>query len=93
MKRLILTAPLFAVAIAMLNVSSFKVLWLYVSWFNQVLATFTFFTIAHFLRHHITVTDLTRTDVPPTIVDGSMHQHLGLVTGCQEQGSSQEDSI
>jgi len=42
---------LFAVAIAMLNVSSFKVLWLYVSWFNQVLATFTFFTIAHFLRH------------------------------------------
>ena len=50
-KRLILTAPLFAVAIAMLNVSSFKVLWLYVSWFNQVLATFTFFTIAHSLRH------------------------------------------
>ena len=44
-KRLLLTAPLFAVAIAMLNVSSFKVLWLYVSWFNQVLATFTFFTI------------------------------------------------
>ena len=35
----------------MLNVSSFKVLWLYVSWFNQVLATFTFFTIAHYLRH------------------------------------------
>lgn len=50
-KRLILTAPLFAVAIAMLGISSFKVLWLYVSWFNQVLATFTFFTIAHFLRH------------------------------------------
>lgn len=50
-KRLILTAPLFAVAIAMLSVGSFKVLWLYVSWFNQVLATFTFFTIAHFLRH------------------------------------------
>lgn len=51
LNRLILTAPLFAVAIAMLNVSSFKVLWLYVSWLNQVLATFTFFTIAHFLRH------------------------------------------
>ena len=50
-KRLILTAPLFAIAIAMLNISSFKVLWLYVSWFNQVLATFTFFTIAHFLKH------------------------------------------
>ena len=49
-KRLLLTAPLFAVAIAMLNVSSFKVLWLYVSWFNQVLATFTFYTIAHYLR-------------------------------------------
>lgn len=53
LNRLILTAPLFAVAIAMLNVSSFKVLWLYVSWLNQVLATFTFFTIAHFLRHRI----------------------------------------
>ena len=50
-KRLLLTIPLFAVAIVMLNVSSFKVLWLYVSWFNQVLSTFTFFTIAHFLRH------------------------------------------
>ena len=50
-KRLLLTAPLFAIAIVMLNVSSFKVLWLYVSWFNQVLATFTFFTIAHFLNH------------------------------------------
>lgn len=50
-KRLLLTAPLFAVAIAMLNVSSFKVLWLYVSWFNQVLATFTFFTITHYLHH------------------------------------------
>ena len=50
-KRLLLSAPLFAVAIVMLNVSSFKVLWLYVSWFNQVLATFTFFTIAHWLRH------------------------------------------
>lgn len=50
-KRVLLTVPLFAVAIAMLNVSSFKVLWLYVSWLNQVLATFTFFTIAHFLRH------------------------------------------
>ena len=49
--RLLLSVPLFAVAIVMLNVSSFKVLWLYVSWFNQVLATFTFFTIAHFLRH------------------------------------------
>ena len=49
--RLLLSVPLFAVAIVMLNFSSFKVLWLYVSWFNQVLATFTFFTIAHFLRH------------------------------------------
>ena len=49
--RLLLTAPLFAIAIVMLNVSSFKVLWLYVSWFNQVLSTFTFFTIAHYLNH------------------------------------------
>ena len=50
-KRLLLTAPLFAIAILMLNISSFKVLWLYVSWFNQVLATFTFFTITHYLHH------------------------------------------
>ena len=51
MRRVALSLPLFLLAVVMLNVSSFKVLWLYVSWFNQVLATFTFFTIAHFLRH------------------------------------------
>ena len=50
-RRILLSVPLFLVAVVMLNVSSFKVLWLYVSWFNQVLATFTFFTIAHWLRH------------------------------------------
>ncbi|MBR6818907.1 MAG: carbon starvation protein A [Bacteroidaceae bacterium] len=50
-RRVALSLPLFLLAVVMLNVSSFKVLWLYVSWFNQVLATFTFFTIAHFLRH------------------------------------------
>lgn len=50
-RRVLLALPLFGIAILMLNVSSFKVLWLYVSWFNQVLATFTFFTIAHYLRH------------------------------------------
>ena len=50
-RRILLAAPLFLVAILMLNVSSFKVLWLYVSWFNQVLATFTFFTITHYLHH------------------------------------------
>ena len=50
-QRVLLAVPLFLIAILMLNVSSFKVLWLYVSWFNQVLATFTFFTIAHYLRH------------------------------------------
>lgn len=49
LRRIILSIPLFALAIVMLNVSSFKVLWLYVSWFNQVLASFTFFTIAHWL--------------------------------------------
>lgn len=48
-RRILLSLPLFAVAVLMLNVSSFKVLWLYVSWFNQVLATFTFFTITHWL--------------------------------------------
>lgn len=51
LRRILLALPLFLVAIMMLNVSSFKVLWLYVSWFNQVLATFTFFTIAHYLHH------------------------------------------
>lgn len=50
-QRILLSVPLFLVAILMLNISSFKVLWLYVSWFNQVLATFTFFTIAHYLHH------------------------------------------
>lgn len=48
-RRILLSLPLFAIAVLMLNVSSFKVLWLYVSWFNQVLATFTFFTISHWL--------------------------------------------
>lgn len=48
-RRLLLALPLFLIAVLMLNVSSFKVLWLYVSWFNQVLASFTFFTIAHYL--------------------------------------------
>ena len=51
LRRILLAAPLFLIAILMLNVSSFKVLWLYVSWFNQVLATFTFFTITHYLHH------------------------------------------
>lgn len=48
-RRIMLSIPLFLIAILMLNISSFKVLWLYVSWFNQVLATFTFFTISHWL--------------------------------------------
>lgn len=52
-RRIILAAPLFLIAILMLNISSFKVLWLYVSWFNQVLATFTFFTITHYLHHRV----------------------------------------
>ena len=52
-RRIILTTPLFLLAILMLNISSFKVLWLYVSWFNQVLATFTFFTITHYLHHRV----------------------------------------
>ena len=52
-RRILLSAPLFLIAILMLNISSFKVLWLYVSWFNQVLATFTFFTITHYLHHRV----------------------------------------
>ena len=35
----------------MISIGSFKVLWLYVSWLNQVLASFTFLTIAHYLKH------------------------------------------
>lgn len=50
-QRILLSLPLFAIALMMLNISSFKVLWLYVSWLNQVLATFTFLTIAHYLKH------------------------------------------
>jgi len=53
LRRILLAAPLFLIAILMLNISSFKVLWLYVSWFNQVLATFTFFTITHYLHHRV----------------------------------------
>lgn len=53
-RRILLALPLFIVALLMINVSSFKVLWLYVSWLNQVLATFTFFTIAHYLKHRQT---------------------------------------
>lgn len=49
-RRVLLSVPLFALAIVMINVGSFKLLWLYVSWLNQVLATFTFYTIAHYLR-------------------------------------------
>ena len=49
-RRILLAAPLFVLAILMLAMN-FKVLWLYVSWFNQVLATFTFFAIAHYLHH------------------------------------------
>ena len=50
-RRLLLSLPLFAIAIAMISIGSFKVLWLYVSWLNQVLASFTFLTIAHYLKH------------------------------------------
>ena len=53
LRRILLAVPLFLIAILMLNISSFKVLWLYVSWFNQVLATFTFFTITHYLHHRV----------------------------------------
>lgn len=50
-RRLLLALPLFVVAITMISIGSFKVLWLYVSWLNQVLASFTFLTIAHYLKH------------------------------------------
>lgn len=53
LRRILLSAPLFFLAIIMLMSSNFKLLWLYVSWLNQVLATFTFLAIAHYLfRKH-----------------------------------------
>jgi len=47
-QRIALAAPLFIVAALMLAMK-FDVLWRYVSWFNQVLATFTLFAISHWL--------------------------------------------
>ncbi len=47
-RRVLLAAPLFVVAALMLAMK-FDVLWRYVSWFNQVLATFTMFSISHWL--------------------------------------------
>lgn len=46
--RIALAAPLFALAALMLAMK-FDVLWRYVSWLNQVLATFTFFSISMWL--------------------------------------------
>ncbi len=48
LRRILLAAPLFVVAALMLAMK-FDVLWRYVSWFNQVLATFTMFSISHWL--------------------------------------------
>lgn len=48
MRRILLAAPLFILA-AMMLVMKFDVLWRYVSWCNQVLATFTFFAISQWL--------------------------------------------
>lgn len=47
-RRILLAAPLFFLA-AMMLAMKFDVLWRYVSWLNQVLATFTFFSIAMWL--------------------------------------------
>lgn len=47
-RRILLAAPLFILA-AMMLVMKFDVLWRYVSWCNQVLATFTFFAISQWL--------------------------------------------
>lgn len=48
-QRILLASPLFILAGLMLAMK-FDVLWRYVSWLNQVLATFTFFAISHWLR-------------------------------------------
>lgn len=47
--RILLSAPVFVAAILMLAMQ-FDVLWRYVSWLNQCLASFTMFAIAHWLR-------------------------------------------
>lgn len=47
-RRILLAAPLFGLAALMLAMK-FDVLWRYVSWCNQVLATFTFFSISMWL--------------------------------------------
>ncbi len=47
-RRVLLASPLFVLAALMLAMK-FDVLWRYVSWFNQVLATFTLFAITHWL--------------------------------------------
>ena len=47
-RRVMLVAPVFVVAALMLAMK-FDVLWRYVSWLNQCLATFTFLAIAHWL--------------------------------------------
>lgn len=47
-RRVLTAAPLFVLAALMLAMK-FDVLWRYVSWLNQVLATFTFFSIAMWL--------------------------------------------
>ncbi len=48
LRRTLLALPLFVIAALMLAMK-FDVLWRYVSWLNQVLATFTFFSISHWL--------------------------------------------
>lgn len=48
-RRVLTAAPLFVLAALMLAMK-FDVLWRYVSWLNQVLATFTFFSIAMWLH-------------------------------------------
>lgn len=47
-RRILLVAPVFVVAALMLAMK-FDVLWRYVSWLNQCLATFTLFAISHWL--------------------------------------------
>lgn len=49
LQRMLLASPLFILAVLMLAMK-FDVLWRYVSWLNQVLATFTLFATSHWLR-------------------------------------------
>lgn len=50
--RLILCAPIFLTSLLLLTVIDFSSLWLYFTWSNHMLAVFTLFTAAAYLKYH-----------------------------------------